>query len=90
MYSFQLGVTVVCDVSSTWNYLVAMWCLNKLLLLQLSDEIKHYKEMCANYEQQLQRTQRQMTQEMAEKEEAMETIMDTVEKHRVNKRKPVR
>lgn len=39
--------------------------------------------MCANYEQQLQRTQRQMTQEMGEKEEAMESIMDTLEKHKV-------
>lgn len=50
----------------------------------MSDEVKHYKEMCANYEQQLQRTQRQMTQEMAEKEEAVESIMDTVEKHKVS------
>ena len=39
--------------------------------------------MCANYEKQLQRTQNQMTQEMAEKEEAMESIMDSLEKHKV-------
>lgn len=62
----------------------------RILLLQstaINDEVKHYKEMCANYEQQLQRTQRQMTQEMGEKEEAMESIMDTLEKHKVRESK---
>ena len=61
-------------------------CSYTVLLLQstaLKDEIKHYKEMCANYEKQLQRTQNQMTQEMAEKEEAVESMMDSLEKHKV-------
>ena len=51
----------------------------------LREEVKHHKEMCANYEKQLQRTQQQMTQEMAEKEEAVETMMDTLEKHKVSR-----
>jgi len=50
----------------------------------LQEEVKRHKEMCANYEQQLQRTQQQMAQEMAEKDEAMETMMDTVDKHKVS------
>ena len=53
-------------------------------MTDLKEEVKRHKEMCANYEQQLQRTQQQMTQEMAEKDEAVEAIMDTLEKHKVS------
>jgi len=55
---------------------------NAQILVQvttLREEVEYHKEMCANYEEQLQQTWPQMTQEMVEKEEAIETMMDTLE-----------
>jgi len=60
---------------------------DQIVLVQeiaLREEAERHKEMCANYEKQLQRTQQQMTREMADKEEAVETMMDTLEKHKVS------